>query len=119
MGQIGQSESNSFLRDLLPVRVRKHRPSLACTNGDAPNYLKQMFVPLSEVHMHSTHNNSTGLFPFHTNTSSGQKSFAFAGCQVCNSLLEDVWTSQTIGDFKLKLRKHLKMNNQGKSYYDV
>ena len=49
-------------------------------NGDAPNYLKQMFVPLSEVHTHNTRNHSTGLFPFHTNTSAGQKSFAFAGC---------------------------------------
>ena len=47
-------------------------------NGDAPNYLKQMFMPLSEVHTHNTRNHSTGLSPFHTNTSSGQKSFAFA-----------------------------------------
>ena len=45
-------------------------------NGNASNYLKQMFVPLSEVHTPNTRNHSTGLFPFHTNTSSGQKSFA-------------------------------------------
>ena len=75
-------------------------------NRNAPNYLTQMFVPLSEVHTHNARNHSTGLFPFHTNTSSGQASVAFAGCWVWNSLPKDVRTSQTIGDFKLKLRKH-------------
>ena len=43
-------------------------------NGNAPNYLKQMFVHLSESHNYNTRNHSTGLFQFHTNTSSGQKS---------------------------------------------
>ena len=74
----------------------------------SPNYyLKQMFVPLSEVHTLNTRNHSTGRFPFHTNTSSSQKTFAFAGCRAWNFLRKDVRTSQTIGDFKLKLRKHL------------
>ena len=60
-------------------------------NGDAADYLKQMFVPLSEIHRHNTCNHSTGLFPVHT-----------------NSLSKDVWTSQTMKDFQLKLRKHMK-----------
>ena len=77
-------------------------------NANTPNYLKQMFVSLLEVHTHNTHNYSTGLFPFHTNTSSGQKSFDFAGCRVWNFLPKDVRTYQTIRDCKLKLRKHLK-----------
>ena len=42
-------------------------------NLNAPNYLKEMFMPLSEVHTHNTRNHFTGLFPFRTNTSSGKK----------------------------------------------
>ena len=68
-------------------------------NGNASNYLKQMFVALSEVHTHNTRNYSTGLFPFYK--------YVFAGCRVWSSLSKDVRTSETIGDFKLKLRKHL------------
>ena len=30
-------------------------------NRDAPKYLKQMFVPLLQVHTHHTHNHSAGL----------------------------------------------------------
>ena len=89
-------------------------------NGNRPNYLKQMFVPLLEVHKDNTRNHSTGLFPFHTNMSSGQKSFTFAGYRVWNSLPKNVWTSQTIGYFKLKLKKNIcKRNNLQRSFYDV
>ena len=68
---------------------------------------QQILVPLSDVHMQNICNHSTGLFSFHINTFSSQKSLAFAGCWIWNSLLRDVWTSQTMEDFKLKFRKHL------------
>ena len=62
-------------------------------NGNAPNYLKQMFVPLSEVHMHNIVNHFSGLFPFHT-VRLLVKKLSFCGLSgVWNLLPKDVRTS--------------------------
>ena len=71
-------------------------------NGDAPNYLKQMFVPY-EKFTHNTRNHYTGLLQFHTDKSSGQKALLLQVVRFGILFLKDVQTSQTIGDTKLKL----------------
>lgn len=74
-------------------------------NSLAPQYLSDLFVRLSEVHPRELRNSKTNLAIPMLRTGNGQKSFAYRGASLWNSLDLDTKMAPSINAFKSKINE--------------
>ena len=74
-------------------------------NSLAPQYFSDLFVRLSEVHPRELRNSKTSLAIPMLRTGNGQKSFAYRGASLWNSLDLDTKMAPSINAFKSKLKE--------------
>ena len=59
-------------------------------NNTAPSYLSECFTKPTAIHSHNTQFANVAIFPTHTNTKFGQKSFTQYGSSISNKLDREV-----------------------------
>ena len=74
-------------------------------NSLAPRYLSNLFVRLSGVHPRELTNSKTDLAITMLRTGNGQKSSAYRGASLWNSLDLDTKMAPSINAFRLKLKE--------------
>ena len=94
----------------LPVRWRVMFKSAViawkCVNGVAPTYLRELCVPMEDVHSRPRLRSASTrciLLP-RIQTSTGQRSFAYSGPTVWNSLPPALRENMSLATFKTKLK---------------
>ena len=79
-------------------------------NNTAPSYLSECFTKPSAIHSHNTRSANRAIFPTHTNTKFGQKSFTQYGSSIWNKLDREVQEIKNINNFKKTLKKKMLAN---------
>ena len=92
-----------------PVQKLKYKETGAMVykslNSLAPQYLSDLFVRLSGVHPRELRNSKTDLAVSMLRTGNGQKSFAYRGASLWNSLDLETKMAPSINAFKSKLKE--------------
>ena len=74
-------------------------------SGTTPDYLNDLFVPAKQIHGHYTRHAMSGFHPDRYDQNYGLRSFVHTGCQLWNSLSEDVQTTDSLKLFEQQLHK--------------
>ena len=69
-------------------------------NGNCPEYLTDIFIPKWKIHNYSTRHANHGLFSSHKNLVAGQQAFQYRGCDLLNSIPQQIQCATTSQNFK-------------------
>ena len=79
-------------------------------NNTVPSYLSECFTKPIALHSHNTRSANRAIFPTHTNTKLGQKSFTQYGSSIWNKLDREVQEIKNINNFLKTLKKKMLAN---------
>ena len=96
-----------FLKQSLILHFLYHKFATTCQIqlSLAPQYLSDLFVRLSGVHPRELRNSKTDLAIPMFRTGNGQRSFAYRGASLWNSLDLETKVAPSINAFKSKLKE--------------